>query len=330
MAQQALFDQIKQRMNEEVNEEFIKSTKTEKGNTQVSERAVIEKIRQVLTSLSLTFEEAGSQQSKDFRNVGGIGLSIEVKKTDNPIIYFNDTCPSKDIYYIIFFTGKEYKRTPEKNVPPCLRYINGEEFIKDSPWIVDYIAELTALKDKYARGENKKKLAGIMEVYPRPTFKANISRFLGINVSVDDEPLVESQVDDEPQRVADYQSSQHIVDDDVLMAAEALMMLSQSKVTNLNESRLCDDIEVEFSEEDLEYYRSLCDKNVINDSNIDIYLEEIKNISQEDVDNSDNPAETEFYLELIKNSDNPSEIEFYLEFIKSRIKSVKNTWEDPK
>lgn len=245
MAQQALFDQIKQRMNEEVNEEFIKSTKTEKGNTQVSERTVIEKIRQVLTSLSLTFEEAGSQQSKDFRNVGGIGLSIEVKKTDNPIIYFNDTCPSKDIYYIIFFTGKEYKRTPEKNVPPCLRYINGEEFIKDSPWIVDYIAELTALKDKYARGENKKKLAGIMEVYPRPTFKANISRFLGINVSVDDEPLVESQVDDEPpiesqvesepQKVADYQSSQVLVDDDVLMAAEALILLSQSKVTNLND-----------------------------------------------------------------------------------------------
>ena len=33
MAQQALFDQIKQRMNEEVNEEFIKSTKTEKGSS---------------------------------------------------------------------------------------------------------------------------------------------------------------------------------------------------------------------------------------------------------------------------------------------------------
>lgn len=198
MAQQALFDQIKQRMSEEVNEEFIKSTKTEKGNTQVSERVVIEKIRQVLTSLSLTFEEAGSQQSKDFRNVGGIGLSIEVKKTDNPTIYFNDTCPSKDIYYIIFFTGKEYKRTPEKNVLPCLLYINGEEFIKDSPWIVDYIAELTALKDKYARGENKKRLAGIMEVYPRPTFKANISRFLGIKVLVDDEQPSESQLDVEP------------------------------------------------------------------------------------------------------------------------------------
>lgn len=163
--------------------DFIKSTKTEKGNTQVSERAVIEKIREVLTLLELTFEEAGSQQSKDFQNVGGIGLNIEIKKTDNPVIYFNDTCPTKDIYYVILFTGKEYKRTPEKNIPPTLLYINGEEFIQDSPWIADFDAELTALKDKYARGANKKKLSGIMEVYPRPTYKANIAKFLGMTTT---------------------------------------------------------------------------------------------------------------------------------------------------
>lgn len=177
MEQQALFEQITSKLDEMVNEEFIKSTKTEKGNTQISERVVIEKIREVLTSLELSFEEAGSQQSKDFRNVGGIGLNVEIKKTDNPVIYFNDTCPNKDIYYVIFFTGKVYKRTPEKNILPKLLYINGEEFIKDSPWIQEYIDALTALKDKYARGENKKKLSGIMEVYPRPTFKANISNF---------------------------------------------------------------------------------------------------------------------------------------------------------
>jgi|TARA_B110000967_G_scaffold194346_1_gene222773 hypothetical protein len=181
MEQKALFERVASKLGETVNEEFIKSTKTEKGNTQISERVVIEKIREVLSSLELTFEEAGSQQSKDFRNVGGIGLNIEIKKTDNPVIYFNDTCPNKDIYYVVFFTGKEYKRTPEKNILPILLYINGEEFIKDSPWIQDYIDALTALKDKYARGENKKKLSGIMEVYPRPTFKANISKFLHVS-----------------------------------------------------------------------------------------------------------------------------------------------------
>jgi hypothetical protein len=98
----------------------------------------------------------------------------------------------------------------------------------------------------------------------------------------------------------------------------------------VNESRLCDDIEVEFSKEDLEYYQSLCNKNATDRSNMDIYLEEINNISQEDIDNSDNPAETKFYLELIKNSDNPAETEFYLGFIKNGIMSVKNTCEDSK
>ena len=178
MEHTALFEKIQVKVSEVVNEEFIKSTKTEKGNTQISERVVIEKIREVLKMLELTFQEAGSQQSKDFRNVGGIGLDIEIKKTDNPVIYFNDTCPSKDIYYIVLFTGKEYKRTPEKNIPAKLLFINGEEFIQDSPWIHEYIEQLTILKDKYARCENKKNLAGIMEVYPRPTFKANISKFL--------------------------------------------------------------------------------------------------------------------------------------------------------
>ena len=74
MAHRALFNRITSKLSDMVNVEFIKSTKTEKGNTQVSERVVIEKIREVLTSLELTFEEAGSQQSKDFQNVGGIGL----------------------------------------------------------------------------------------------------------------------------------------------------------------------------------------------------------------------------------------------------------------
>jgi len=184
---QALFNRITKELDEQVGEEFIKSTKTEKGNTQVSERVVIEKIRVILTGMELSFEEAGSQQSKDFRNVGGIGLNIEIKKTDNPVVYFNDTCPNKDIWYIIFFTGKEYKRKIENNIPAKLLYINGEEFIKDSPWLEEYIQEITALKDKYARGAAKKQLAGIMEVYPRPTFKGNISRFLRVSEVVEEE-----------------------------------------------------------------------------------------------------------------------------------------------
>ena len=134
-------------------------------------------MREVFDELKLTYEEAGSQQSKDFRNVGGIGLNIELKKTDNSIIYFNDTCPSADIYYIVIFTGKISKRS-RTNIPGQVLYLNGAEFLSDCEWLEEFIAELTALKDKYARGENKKKLSGIMSVYPRPTFKADISSFL--------------------------------------------------------------------------------------------------------------------------------------------------------
>ena len=77
--------------------------------------------------------------------------------------------------------------------------MNGEEFVKDSPWIEDYIRDITAIKDKYGRGENKKLLEGIMEVYPRPTFKADISKFLGVeNDDNDNNDEKEQEVPEEP------------------------------------------------------------------------------------------------------------------------------------
>ena len=173
-----MFSRISATMFKEITPEFIQSTRTTKGNTQVNERIVIEKVRSILTNMNLTFSEAGSQQPKDFRNINNTGLDIEVKKTDSMSVYFNDTCPCHRIYYIILFTGKEYKKTPDKNIPPQLLFLNGSEFIKDSPWLKDYIDSLEQLKDKYGRGEKKRKLSGIMSVYPRPTFKANISSFI--------------------------------------------------------------------------------------------------------------------------------------------------------
>ena len=175
--QHVLFTQIKDRMAACLTPEFIVSTKTIKGNTQKCERVVILKIKEVLDAMGLTYTEAGSQQSKDFRNVGGIGLNLEIKKTDSPTIYFNDTCPSAEIFYVVLFTGKVNKR---QNIPPQVCYINGAEFLREAAeWIEEYTADITALKDKYARGENKKKLPGIMSVYPRPTFKADVSSFSG-------------------------------------------------------------------------------------------------------------------------------------------------------
>jgi Holliday junction resolvase RusA-like endonuclease len=174
LKQKELFDFIAGQVNTQITAERILSYKTSKGDTQKTERDVINDIKSILDTNKIVYTEAGSQQSKDFRNVGNIGLNIEIKKTDSNCIYFNDTCPSKSIFYIIFFTGR---KTKKHTIPPQSICINGHEMVKDSPWVYEYQLKLEQLKNQYARGHNKKELSGIMSVYPRPTYKADISCF---------------------------------------------------------------------------------------------------------------------------------------------------------
>lgn len=169
MNKQELFNIIQKECKSRLTIEWIMSVKTIDGNTQSGEQKVINKIIEILDDMNISYIRAGSQQPKDFRNIGKIGLDIEIKKTNNTKIYFNDTCPSSDIYYIILHTSKKY---------PQVLYLNGSEFFEDCSWINEYQRELNILKDKYARGENKKKLSGVISVYPRPTYTADIRRFL--------------------------------------------------------------------------------------------------------------------------------------------------------
>lgn len=175
LKQKEMFDFITRQVQSEISADRIQCYKTSKGDTQKTERDVINDIKSILDTNQIAYKEAGSQQSKDFRNVGNIGLNIEIKKTDSFNIYFNDTCPSKSIYYIIFFTGK---KTKKYTIPPQAICINGHEMVKDSPWVYEYQLKLEQLKNQYARGPNRKALPGIMSVYPRPTYKADISCFL--------------------------------------------------------------------------------------------------------------------------------------------------------
>lgn len=178
-AREELFNRIKAKVLTRFTADHIASYKTSKGDTQNSERRVIADVKSILNEENLTYKEAGSQQPKDFRNVGGIGLDIEVKKTDSETVVFNDTCPAKDVYYLVFFTGKQKGRKNKRTVvPPQVVCVNGYEFVKDSPWIEEYQAAINALKDKYARGEGKKQLSGMMSVYPRPTYRADIATLL--------------------------------------------------------------------------------------------------------------------------------------------------------
>lgn len=168
----SILEEIQNLLKKNIDKNFIESLKTKKGNTQNAERIYIKKIKDIFDENDITYEEAASQQSKDFRNINKTELNLECKKTDSLTIYFNDTCPNKDINYCIIFTGN-------KKIPPQLVFINGQKIVETSmPWIDDYTRELTILKDKYCRGENKKNLCGMMEVYARPTYKANIECLL--------------------------------------------------------------------------------------------------------------------------------------------------------
>lgn len=169
MNRSELFNRIRDMCSKRITTEWITSVVTKDGNTQMSEKKVVSKITEVLDEMKLVYTRAGSQQPKDLRNIGDIGLDIEIKKTDSTKVYFNDTCPSDDIYYIIVYTCSKC---------PQILYLNGSEFLKDCDWIYEYNKEIEALKNKYGRGSNKKQLTGILSVYPRPTYTADIKKFL--------------------------------------------------------------------------------------------------------------------------------------------------------
>lgn len=178
-----LFNQIKKEIF--INIKDISNIVTINGDTQNKERTSIKLIKDVLDNMSLKYIEAGSQQSKDFRNVyknvKSLSINIEVKKTDSFTIYFNDTLPSIDIYYIILFTGKVYKRNPENNIPQQIIFINGYDLIKDDlKLLLEYNKDIELLKDKWARKKinDKANYFKHFSVYPRPTFKTDIKYLL--------------------------------------------------------------------------------------------------------------------------------------------------------
>lgn len=175
------FNNIKECVIKKIKYSDVASLKTTDGNTQNTERKSISLIRDCLSELSYSFNEAGSQQSKDFRNINNIGLDIEIKKTDGYTIYFNDTLPNKNIYYIILFTGKNFKKNNIENIPPQIIFINGLDLIdEDLELALEYQKDIEQMRDKWSR---KKKggnalLFKYMSVCPRATYKTSIKHLL--------------------------------------------------------------------------------------------------------------------------------------------------------
>ena len=165
---------IQERVSQSITTEWISSLKTTKGNTQQNERIYIEKLKNILTECGCTFQQAGSQQSKDFRNIQHNdyegSLNIEAKMTKGMNIMANDTLPSKDTYYIVFFTGN-------KKFKPQYFWKLGNEFTSNNGWEAEYLAEIAKIKQKYCVGLNAKR-EGQMSCYVRPNWSISIKEFL--------------------------------------------------------------------------------------------------------------------------------------------------------
>lgn len=185
----AMFNDILRESRKYFTNDIFQQIKTKKGNTQSVERLYQNTMKTILINMNYTFSEAGSQQPYDFRisipNMPHEILNLEIKKTDSYLIYFNDTCPTENAYYIILFTGKVTKNV---TVHPQIIGVNGYDFIRNCPWVYEYKNELDELKRKYS------KMEGNMSVYPRPTFKSDIKFLLNMNVST---PSVEETIIEE-------------------------------------------------------------------------------------------------------------------------------------
>jgi hypothetical protein len=120
-ARQALFDVITKRLLEKGG---LLISGTQKGKTQASGTKAEKKVMEVLEELNLEYDVAHSQQHRDFRNIGHIGLDIEVKKSDKGIIKCNDTRPPEDVFYIAFLYQSSTKKSKNK---PCIWFGTGDE-----------------------------------------------------------------------------------------------------------------------------------------------------------------------------------------------------------
>ena len=131
------------------------------GNTQRVEREYMIYIHQILDNHDISYTPAPSQQSRDLRNLGGVGIDLEIKMTTGNTIKCNDTLPSERVYYLIIYTGN-------RHYPPQLIIERGDVLIRGSEWVYEYIERINSLRDAYGRGTEARRLSGPVSVYPRP------------------------------------------------------------------------------------------------------------------------------------------------------------------
>tara|TARA_B110000971_G_C19947050_1_gene471546 strand:+ start:83 stop:646 length:564 start_codon:yes stop_codon:yes gene_type:complete len=170
-ARLALFDVITKRL---LAKGGLLISGTKKGMTQASGTKAEEKVKEVLDELNLYSERAPYQHHRDFRNIGNIGLDIEVKKSDKGIIKCNDTRPPEDVFYIVFLYQSSTKKSKNK---PCIWFGTGDELCGHP--------ELEALRQVNIAMANARKIAksskglGNLKLYPRYNWDVNCTGLSG-------------------------------------------------------------------------------------------------------------------------------------------------------
>jgi hypothetical protein len=153
----------------------IRSFATVKGDTQQSERRSIAYVTSVLDALGVTYEHAGSQQPKDLRNVGGIGLSIEIKTANGTTSCLNDTAPQAGTYYIFFHTTNPRSQRPVRL--PQVVSCEGSDMIQpeDIEWVATLTAAIQELRTSYGKGDARKRR---LTAFPRCNYQYKFDHLL--------------------------------------------------------------------------------------------------------------------------------------------------------
>ena len=167
-----MLSMIKKEVATKFTQNLLASFKTSKGNTQQIERLYITELRNVLDDLECTYEEAGSQQSIDFRNIRmkkfDEKINIEAKKTDTGRICFNDTFPiNQDVNYVFFFTGtKKYE-------PQVVWYNASLLSNSEHERLTEYKSAINKFKSDLISN-----LDSVFTFYPRPNIQMDIKSYL--------------------------------------------------------------------------------------------------------------------------------------------------------
>jgi hypothetical protein len=172
----ALMNKIQKKIKKIICPQGLLDLTTKDGRTQYTERAYQEKFKilfekMVSKGTILKYVQAGSQKPYDFRlfTKNGI-LYLEIKKATTNVVKLNDTYPTKDVYYMILYTGN-------KNNRGCIFWKRGDKLIEIPPQeeelLETYKKDIKGLKDM-----RKGFKEGNLSVYPRPGFDVNIRKFI--------------------------------------------------------------------------------------------------------------------------------------------------------